>query len=215
MARKGKSERKDRRSRTREGRDEYGVTRKLGSFLALVAVSVITVVLGYTIGRYVIVNLIADTLGLETAAQTAPSPRGDDSPLGRSASAEVTVNTVTETAPSAGAAAPGGANATTGGADGGQSASSRKLLHPAARAHRQIHRNVRIRVQHQHPTWIFQCLRCPEPQQRRKPPASKQPRRVAFHRVSGGYADRASADQLAALKGFRRLRCLRYRLSGQ
>lgn len=207
MARKGKSERKDRRSRTREGRDEYGVTRKLGSFLALVAVSVITVVLGYTIGRYVIVNLIADTLGLETAAQTAPSPRGDDSPLGRSASAEVTVNTVTETAPSAGAAAPGGANATTGEEDGGQSASSAAQVAASGGTSTSTGSTGTSGSGSSTGTSTpgsSNTSAAQSPQQ--TPQASSQQAtstgRVLYRVQVGGYADRASADQLlAALKG--------------
>lgn len=75
MARKRTSRKEDRRSSRSEGQQVQRLARRVGSWLTLLVVSVITVLLGFAIGRYVIVNLISDTLGLDATAQTAQTPR--------------------------------------------------------------------------------------------------------------------------------------------
>lgn len=204
MARKRRSKRQDRGSQSQEGHDEYGITRKLGSFLALVVVSVITVVVGFAIGRYVIVNVIADTLGLDAPAQTASSSGLADSSLGRSTATEVTVETVKpsqvadgsqtispQAASSAQVQVPAPATS--------QVSSSGTTPAPSQSASTSSGAQTRAATMSSTPPAANESTAQASPTSGQQATSSGK---VLYRVQVGGYTDRASADQLlAALKG--------------
>lgn len=200
MARKRKSQRKDRRTKRKETRDEYGITRKIGSFLTLVAVSVITVVLGFAIGRYVIVNLIADTLGLETTAQTAPRSRVTQTNPGPT-STQVTVNTLTDSGgstQSSGTTSTAGASGTQAPPSTSQAASSQTSV--TASGSQAASGGSSSGTQAAPSSAPTAQTAAQAPATSSAPSAASG--KVLYRVQVGGYADRASADQLlSALKG--------------
>lgn len=78
VANKRKSEKK-RSNVNDDSRDEFGIARRIGSGLTLLMVSVVTVVLGFIIGRYVIVDVFNESLGVDLTAQTSPINPGSSS----------------------------------------------------------------------------------------------------------------------------------------